>query len=126
LPVIGVGALFYAVGVGSVALGAGFWAFVISMVIMTMGELILTPASTNLAAELAPPEMRGRYMSIYGLGWPIASGIGPIVGGFLSDTIAPVAMWYGGGLFGLLGAVGFFILARYARHPKPETTATTV
>jgi len=126
LPVIGVGALFYAVGVGSVALGAGFWSFVISMVIMTMGELILTPASTNLAAELAPPEMRGRYMSIYGLGWPIASGIGPIIGGFLSDTIAPVAMWYGGGLFGLFGAIGFFVLARYARHSEPETAVTVV
>jgi MFS family permease len=124
LPVIGVGALFYALGVGSVALGAGFWAFVVSMVIMTFGELILTPAATNLAAELAPVDMRGRYMSIYGLGWPIASGVGPIIGGFLSDTIAPVAMWYGGGLFGLLGAIGFFVLSRLAHLPKGEAAAT--
>jgi MFS family permease len=120
LPVIGLGALFYAVGVGSVALGAGFWAFVISMVIMTSGELILTPAATNMVAELAPVDMRGRYMSIYGLGWPIASGVGPILGGFLSDNIAPVAMWYGGGMLGLLGAIGFFILARMTRMAKTE------
>jgi MFS family permease len=120
LPVIGVGALFYAVGVGSVALGAGFSAFVVSMVIMTMGELILTPAATNMVAELAPVDMRGRYMSIYGLGWPIASGVGPLLGGFLSDTIAPVAMWYGGGMFGLLGAIGFFILARTTLTAKTE------
>jgi MFS family permease len=120
LPVIGVGALFYAVGVGSVALGAGFWAFVISMVIMTVGELILTPAATNMVAELAPVDMRGRYMSIYGLGWPIASGVGPILGGFLSDSIAPVAMWYGGGMLGLLGAIGFFIMARMTRTVKAE------
>jgi MFS family permease len=123
LPVIGIGALFYAVGVGSVALGAGFWAFVISMVIMTVGELILTPAATNMVAELAPVNMRGRYMSIYGLGWPIASGVGPILGGFLSDTIAPVAMWYGGGMLGLLGAVGFFIMARMVRASKPASLA---
>jgi MFS family permease len=123
LPVIGIGALFYAVGVGSVALGAGFWAFVISMVIMTVGELILTPAATNMVAELAPVSMRGRYMSIYGLGWPIASGVGPILGGFLSDTIAPVAMWYGGGMLGLLGAVGFFIMARMVRASKPVSLA---
>jgi MFS family permease len=121
LPVIGIGALFYAIGVGSVALGAGFWAFVISMVIMTVGELVLTPAATNMVANLAPVNMRGRYMSIYGLGWPIASGVGPILGGFLSDTIAPVAMWYGGGMLGLLGAAGFFILARMTRTVKTET-----
>jgi MFS family permease len=119
LPVISVGALFYAIGVGSIALGAGFWAFVISMIIMTVGELILTPAATNMVAELAPVNMRGRYMSIYGLGWPIASGVGPILGGFLSDNIAPVAMWYGGGMLGLLGAIGFFILARMVRASKP-------
>ncbi|NLG48527.1 MAG: MFS transporter, partial [Chloroflexi bacterium] len=34
-----VGALFYAVGVGSVALGSGLWGFIASMVVMTTGEL---------------------------------------------------------------------------------------
>jgi len=116
LPVLAVGAMFYALGVGSVALGRGFWYFVTSMVIMSTGELIMTPTATALTATLAPLEKRGRYMGIYSLVWPVGSGIGPIVGGLLNDHFSPVVTWYGGGLFGLLSALGF--LALTTRFPS--------
>ncbi len=115
LPVLGIGALFYAFGVGSVALGQGFWAFVISMAILTVGELVMTPTATTLVANMAPMDMRGRYMSIYGLAWPIAQGVGPILAGLLNDHVSPVSMWYGGMFIGLLAAAGFFVMARRER-----------
>jgi MFS family permease len=109
------GSLLYAAAVGSVALGQAFWAFLTSMVILTVGELILVPTATTLAANLSPQDMRGRYMSIYGLTWGIAAGIGPILGGFLNDNIGPTAIWYGGLLVGLVAAGIFVILGiRYA------------
>jgi MFS family permease len=109
------GSLLYAASVGSVALGQAFWAFLMSMVILTIGELILVPTATTLAANLSPQDMRGRYMSIYGLTWGIAAGIGPILGGFLNDNIGPTAIWYGGLLVGLVAAGIFVILGiRYA------------
>ena len=112
LPVLAVGALFYALGAGSVAFGTNFWAFVVSMVILTIGELIMTPTATSLTAQLAPEDMRGRYMSVYSLTWPLAAGFGPIFAGLLNDNIAPVAMWYGGLAVGLLGVGVFLILSR--------------
>ena len=112
LRVMTVGALFYAVGVGSVALSGGFWGFWISMVVMTLGELLLMPTSSTYVAGLAPPDMRGRYMSIYGLTWGVASGIAPLAGGFLSDTIGPAAIWYAGLAAGLVAAAGFARLMR--------------
>jgi MFS family permease len=109
------GSLLYAAAVGSVAMGQAFWAFLTSMVILTVGELILVPTATTLAANLSPQDMRGRYMSIYGLTWGIAAGIGPILGGFLNDNIGPTAIWYGGLLVGLVAAGLFVILGiRYA------------
>ncbi len=119
LPVMMVGTMFYALGVGSVALGtslAGFW---ISIVIMTIGELILMPTSSTYVASLAPPDMRGRYMSVAGLTWNAAAGIAPVLGGYLSDNIAPVATWYGGFIIGMLGLVGFLILSRRDRTARP-------
>lgn len=109
--VMTLGSLFYSLGVGSVALGGSFWAFWASMVIMTAGELLLVPTTTTEVANLAPADMRGRYMSVYGLSWGIASGVGPLFGGFLSDTIAPRAMWVGGALIGLLSVSLFAYLA---------------
>jgi len=107
LPVLAVGALFYAVGVGSVALGKGFWGFALSVAIMTMGELIITPTGTSLVASLAPAELRGRYMGVYNLVWPVASGLGPILGGLLYDNISPGSMWLGGFTFGIASALVF-------------------
>jgi MFS family permease len=109
------GAVFYAVGVGSVALARGFWGFWMSMVIMTVGELILMPTSSTYAASLAPADMRGRYMSIYGLSWSAASGIAPVMGGFMSDTLGPVTTWYGGFVAGALSTAWFAALHRRPR-----------
>ncbi len=110
--VLATGSLFYAIGVGSVALGSGFWGFWLSMIILTLGELILAPTSSTYTANLAPPEMRGRYMSIYTLTWGIAAGIGPLFGGFLNDNLGPVYIWYGALIIGLFSAAGFLLLAR--------------
>jgi MFS family permease len=106
--VLASGSFLYGLAVGSVALGQGFWAFLGSMIIMTVGELILIPTATTLTANLSPKDMRGRYMSIYGLTWGIASGIGPVIGGLLNDNIGPAAIWHGGFVIGMIATASFF------------------
>jgi MFS family permease len=123
LLVVSSGTLVYAVGVGSVALGQGFWAFWLSMVIFTVGELILTPTATAIAANLAPADMRGRYMSLYGLTWAVAAGIGPILGGLLNDQVAPGAIWVGGGMIGLVSAVLFMWMALSSSRTTGKTAS---
>jgi MFS family permease len=118
LPVLAAGAMFYALGVGSVALGQSFTAFLASMVVLTIGEMIIIPTATALTANLAPADMRGRYMGVYGLTWGVATGIGPVVAGLLHDHIAPVAIWYGGFVMGLVAVIGFLSLTR----SLPKTT----
>ena len=111
LAVLAIGAIFYGAGAGSVALGAGFPAFLASMVVLTIGEMLLVPTATTLTARLAPPDMRGRYMGMYGLTWSVAIGIGPVLGGLLNDHIAPAAIWYGTLALGLAAAAGFIGLS---------------
>jgi MFS family permease len=111
LRIMALGAFFYAIGVTSVGFGNGFWDFWASMVILTTGELMIVPTATTYVANLAPTDMRGRYMSIFALSWGIAAGIGPILGGYLNDNISPQAIWFGGGMVVLLGVLWFFIQA---------------
>jgi len=112
LPVLAVGAFLYALGAGSVAWGQGFVAFLLSMIILTVGEMSLVPTATTLTANLSPPDMRGRYMGVYGLTWRAGIGIGPMIGGVLNDRVAPVAIWYGGLAIGLTAAFGYLLLTR--------------
>lgn len=112
LPVLAVGMMIYALGAGSVALMSHFWGFWLSMVILTFGELTLVPTASKYVADLAPADLRGRYMSIHWLGWGLARTLAPILGGFLNDSIAPQAIWIGGLLIGLASASGLFFLSR--------------
>ncbi len=119
LPVLGIGMLIYALGAGSVALMSRFWGFWSSMVILTFGELTLVPTASKYVADLAPADLRGRYMSIYWLGWGLARTLAPIIGGFLNDNVAPRAIWIGGLLIGLTSTFGLFLLSRPS---VPRTT----
>jgi MFS family permease len=118
LPVLTLGMLIYAIGTGSVALMSGFWGFWLSMVILTMGELTLVPTASKFVADLAPADLRGRYMSLHWLGWGFARTFAPIIGGYLNDNIAPQAIWIGGLLIGLTSTFGLFLLSRRASSPQ--------
>lgn len=123
LAIMAVGAFFYAIADLSIAFGAGFWAFWMSMVIMTLGELVLVPTSSTYVANLAPADKRGRYMSIYSLSWPAASGVGPVFGGYLNDAISPRAIWFGGAAIGLVSVVGFSLLNRFLPRGREQPSA---
>jgi MFS family permease len=114
LPVAAIGMLIYAIGSGSVAFMTGFWGFWLSMVILTFGELTLVPTASKYVADAAPADLRGRYMSIYWLGWGLARTLSPLIGGYLNDNLFPQAIWIGGLLIGLSSTLGLILLnSRY-------------
>jgi MFS family permease len=119
LLVISVGMMIYAIGVGSAALMNSFWGFWASMVLMTFGELTLIPTVSKYIADLAPADMRGRYMSFYWFAWGIARGAAPLIGGFLNDNISPRSIWFGGLIIGLASTIGLFIFSARKRDPRP-------
>lgn len=120
LAMAALGGGIYTLAVGSVALATGFWGFWGSMVFMTIGELILVPTATTYAANLAPADMRGRYMGLYGLSWNIATGLGPLYGGVLNDNLGPRFIWLGGSVIGAMGVMLYLLLGRRgARREDP-------
>jgi MFS family permease len=69
-----------------------------------------------LVAEIAPPHLLGRYMSLYQLSFMAGVALGPAVGGVLLGT-SPDTIWWGGAFaMGLTGA-GFLRLGN--RIPDP-------
>lgn len=118
------GSLLYAVGVGSVMLGSEFPHFVASMAVATLGEMITVPTATAVTADLAPAQMRGRYMSVLGLTWNLGFGVGPVLGGLVSDQIAPRALWPVMGSAALAGALVFLVLQRVVSPRLRSSPAT--
>jgi MFS family permease len=73
-----------------------------------------------LVAELAPPRLLGRYMSLYGLSFTAGVALGPAVGGTLLAT-SPDAVWWGGALTLALTAAGFLRLGHRIPDPLLQT-----
>ncbi|MGI6251199.1 MAG: MDR family MFS transporter [Anaerolineaceae bacterium] len=118
------GAVFYPLAMLTVALSNGFIGFWLAMVIMTIGELITAPTATMLVASIAPPEMRGRYLGLFGLTFYVALAIGPLGAGILSDHVGMRAPWWGGVLVGILAVFSYYQLQRYLDRRAAEAKLT--
>ncbi len=83
-----------------VAFGYGFAPvfalLVLVELLFTIGEMLVGPHMQKAVSVIAPPDMRGRYFSIYGLNWQLSKAIGPVLGGLLFTHAG------GGFLFGVL------------------------
>lgn len=112
LPVMVAGTLLYALGFSMYGVTASYALFLLAMVIITIGEMLVSPVSQALVARLAPDDMRGRYMAMFGFSWAIPAAVGPLLAGVLMDNFDPNWVWYGAGLLGLVAAAGYGLLDR--------------
>jgi MFS family permease len=104
------GSLLYAIGFAMYGFVTGFALFVISMIVITIGEMVVTPFQQSLVAKFAPEDMRGRYMAVSGLSWSISFTVGPYLAGLLLESSNPSLLWAFCGLIGTLAAIGFMVL----------------
>jgi MFS family permease len=74
------------------------------MILFTLGEMVTMPMSAAYLSDLAPPNMRGRYMGVAGLTWSLALIIGPVTG-MKMFTLNPVAYWIACGALGVLASL---------------------
>ena len=74
--VLAVGSLFYLVGFVMYGFVGLYGLFLAAMMFITVGEMLVLPVAQALAAQFAPPEMRGRYMAFFGISWVVPTVIG--------------------------------------------------
>ncbi|MFA5311938.1 MAG: MFS transporter [Methanomassiliicoccales archaeon] len=97
------GTVIYSLGFLLIAAVTDGFGLAITMVIITLGEMIVVPVSTSLTVFLSPDDERGRYLGIFGLissfGWFGSS----FIGGILYDSFDNGwAMW---GILAFLGMI---------------------
>lgn len=120
------GSLLYAIGFAMYGFVSGIALFAVAMIIITIGEMVVSPFQQSVVAGFAPEEMRGRYMAVSSLSWSIAFTVGPYFAGLILDSANPNALWILCGGIGLLATLGFVILDK-THHapvilPQPATT----
>jgi MFS family permease len=99
------GALFIAAGFGAMAFCRTWYAIAGTVVVWTIGEMILLPSMSNFVAELAPADRRGEYMGLYSMSWGLAFAIGPWLGTLVLERYGRVTLWGGAFVVAALAAV---------------------
>lgn len=112
LRLMATGTLLYAAGFSMYGFASSYSAFLFAMVIITIGEMITVPVSQAFVAQLAPEDMRGRYMAFFGFSWIIPGMVGPLLAGLIMDNTDPRWVWYAAGMLGLVAAGVFALLNR--------------
>ncbi|MBP2351771.1 MFS family permease [Kribbella aluminosa] len=85
-------------------------------IVIAIGECAQFIVLGPIVADLAPPHLLGRYLSLYGLTFMAGVALGPAVGGPLLAT-SPDAVWWGGALAAALTGAGVLRLGN--RIPDP-------
>src|SRR5919202_1416712 len=107
-----VGAALFAASSATLLVTGSFLGILVAFAgFFTLAEMILEVAGVALAAELAPADMRGTYLALFGCCFGAGYGISPIVAGFLLDAHLPQIIWTIQLAAAVLGSIGLLVLA---------------
>ncbi|MFJ9827062.1 MFS transporter [Streptomyces sp. NPDC101160] len=111
LPVQAAGSTLVAVGVALTGLADGIVGFTVSVVVWSLGEVVVSGIAATIVSNLAPAHARGRYQGAFSWTWGVARFAALTLGVTVYTTLGPAALWWSALLAGLGAAAGTLTLA---------------
>ncbi len=116
-----VGALFLCGGFALMPLGRGFGYAAGTVVVWTLGEMLVSPTISTIAANRADPASQGRYQGLFSLAFAVAMTVGPGLGTRVYSSLGSDVLWFGVGAMGVVIASGLAVVHRLMSHPWPAS-----
>lgn len=95
--------------------GAWIWVVTLSVIVITIGEMLSMPFASSYAMNRATDQNRGQYMAVYSLSYSVAHVLAPMVGLYVAGHFGYHALWI---LVAALSMLSFAGLAFIDRPPK--------
>ncbi len=115
MSVIVLGGVCLAVGFGLTGMAEVPWQFAATVALWTVGEMMQAPFAQAVITDLAPVELRARYMGVFSMCFALSLMLGAPIGGQVLSRCGPNYLW-GGSL-----AVGMVAVVLYGLARKPIT-----
>jgi MFS family permease len=119
-------AALFGVGYGINAMGGSLLVYSVGTAFWTVGEVVGFPVASTMVANLAPPELRGRYQGAFSMCWGVAFTLAPLVAGEAIQRYGSRTLWLLCLAVALAVSVGHLVTAepRRKRLADLERSAT--
>ena len=104
--VLALAAVLSGAGFGLTGLVHGIPGYACSIAVWSLGEITMAGLGPAVAADAAPPHLRGSYQGLFGAGIGASTLLAPLLGSALLDRQGSLALWSSCAALGLLAAVG--------------------
>ncbi|MDB5085903.1 MAG: hypothetical protein JWN30_2789 [Bacilli bacterium] len=81
------GTLLFAVGFGTISLSRGFWSLLASVLLITVGEMLVMPTIDSTVALFATEHTAGLYYGVASVAFGIGDALGNYLGGWVMNTV---------------------------------------
>jgi MFS family permease len=113
MSVVIIGGILIAIGFGLTAVSTNIAFIALTITIWTSGEILQAPFKQSIVTDMAPPELRARYIGLFSVCYSSAMTIGAPIGGLILSRWGPTALWFS--TFAIaLTAVSVYISIRHA------------
>ncbi|MFI8910678.1 MFS transporter [Streptomyces sp. NPDC053513] len=124
LAVQSAGSALIAVGVALTGLADGLAGYTLSVVVWSLGEVVVAGIAAGVFANLAPAHARGRYQGAYSWTWGVARFGALTLGVTAYTTLGPAALWWTALAAGTATAATTLVLrARVEARTAPHALA---
>lgn len=121
--VIAAGTTLFAIGFGLNAVAHQVPMYALSVAVWTIGEICVLPVANAVVADIALPQLRGRYQGAYGITFGIATFVAPVLGTFVLQHFGSAALWLGCFAVGLAVTLGHLALEPALTRLRAERRA---
>ncbi|MFF5283091.1 MFS transporter [Streptomyces sp. 62] len=123
LAVQSAGSALIAVGVALTGLADGIAGYTVSVVVWSLGEVVVAGIAAGVFANLAPAHARGRYQGAYSWTWGTARFAALTLGVTTYTTLGPTTLWWMALAAGLTTAATTLTLRRRVEARTTHTLA---
>jgi MFS family permease len=107
LKIMRMGTIFFFSGFALLQFGNSYGYAIFTIIIWTIGEMLLFPLCASFIANLAFKSNIGRYMGLYTFTFSLSFAVGPFFGSLTYEHISPSALW------SIIGILGIFVWIRF-------------
>lgn len=108
------------IALGSALIGLAYLVFnffgdfmivaILSMFIISIGEIFKMPFANAFALQRSTPKNRGEYMALYSIAYSTAFIFAPVVGMYIAEQYSFHVLWYLSGALCVITTVGFWLM----------------